>query len=219
MVGISKHAHLKGMEVSVTTNGTSELEAKHFQWMDGISISWDNHKKSYIDIVQLLYKTKRMMDNWTKGTLKKRQQVGVNYLLEVQSIMTALRDIMKFSEGGADFIYFLLKKPNKYDLVKVNDLINALVLVKSLDSFMKPTFGFDTSIRMLRDGEPCAYGNDIVTVYWDGQVYPCSFSQQSIGKLNKPEDLASIIDLYYPMDQPWDKECPYVRSRNNIGIR
>ncbi len=215
MVGISKHAHIKGMEVSVTTNGTSGLGPEYFQWMDGISISWDMYKKSYIDIVQLLLMTKRNMTNWTKGTLKKRQEIGINYLIEGQSLMWALRDIMKFSEGGADFIYFLLRKPNDYTLGQIYDLVNALVLIKSMDRFKKPVFGFDTSIQLMRDKKPCAYGNDIVTVYWDGSVYPCSFSQQRIGKLHKPEDLASMIDLYYPMDQPWGKVCPFMKEHDN----
>jgi MoaA/NifB/PqqE/SkfB family radical SAM enzyme len=214
MYNISKTAHIHGMEVSMTTNGIFELKPSYFDYFDGIAFSWDQWKRTYIDIVHKVYATKRQINHrLARNPMMKHKQIGINYLIENISLRWIIRDLAKFFEAGVDFVYFLLKKPNAHDPEDIKKLINALILIKEMDNWTIPRFGYDTSIMNLINGKPCAYGKDIITVYWDGRVYPCSFSHIPLGRLNMPRDLERIVKDNYTMKQDW-KICPFLEKRD-----
>lgn len=131
-------------------------------------------------------------------------KTGANFLLEQidDSTIELIHDLCCLVE------YVYLLHPKNFalneDILKYGDALRYLsVLHENL-------YVDDLMEKILSEGyewkTPCHYGDDIISISWDGNVYGCSFSKEPLLTLYEPKDILKIKNIKYERRL----QCPYL---------
>lgn len=193
--------------VNVTTNGTIPIRPEWIENVTMVSVSYDRYKwpkaegfKAYIRAISSLKENNPklkvgcnlLMDNWILSNNK----MLVHMIIHI------------FAHGKADAIFALLPKKTKTpDILKHERLYQVL-------TYLFDDFYVDDCTRMIFVNKkyenwekPCHFATDMFSIDERRRVTGCSFSDDPLMVLEKPEDILKISKIRYTKRY----ECPYIK--------
>jgi MoaA/NifB/PqqE/SkfB family radical SAM enzyme len=174
--------------------------------LGAISVSFDEYKVHTIGLnnyVSNIMHLREMVDA-SKDTEWANPKIGMNYLLMDKKHLSMLPQTINYFKDYIDTFYILQIKNKKLEYT-IEDLKKVLY---PLTLLLKDRLCVDDSI-LLRLGkkEYCHYGQEMISLSYDGGVRGCSFNNP-IGYVTKASDLKDIIASNYPLKKC--TKCDYL---------
>ena len=200
LMEFAKKAKKYGLIVNVTTNGTLPMK-DYVDDIEMVSVSFDSEKIKY----------KEDIDRFVNALkeLKGKTKIGVNFLMEYDKDPLIILNMTPFFFKGikVDSLYALC--PKKWKSPNILKYKGILLLISEL----YPNFYVDdltykiiTENKYSNWDSPCHYGTGIISIDEQGYVYGCSFDDEPLLKLNKPNDILKIKDIKIKKRY----SCPYL---------
>lgn len=181
---------------NLTTNGLSLPESVDYSKLGVISFSFDIYKVKRVTLRKLVSNIKKAKSYGVK--------VGLSYLLLDRESLYRVVSAYLYFEHLIDYFYVLQLKYHRteYSTKELKDILVPFSLL------LNGRVLLDDSIH-LRLGlkNRCSRGNEMIALFSDGSVSGCSFDKP-ISCIDKPSDLAEVVESYYPMKETLT--CPFV---------
>jgi MoaA/NifB/PqqE/SkfB family radical SAM enzyme len=200
--------------VNVTTNGTIQIKPEWIENVKMVSVSYDRYKWPKAQGFKEYLKTTRELKDI--GNIK----VGCNFLMEDWLLkdykMLAHMLIHIFGIGKVDAIFALMPKKTK-----APDILRHARMYQVF-TYLFDEFYVDDCTRMIlvnkkygKWREPCHFASDMVSIDERRNVTGCSFSEDPLMILEKPEDILKIPKIKYKKRYG----CPYLEVDKNENTK
>jgi len=186
---------------NLTSNGYNilSLSEQTLNRFGCISLSFDKYKIRQIGLTKYTYLIAKLRVKISTVT-----KLGINYLILDRDSLYYLPACINYFNRRIDYFYILQLKnyPLDYSAKDLKRILYPLIALLGDRIFV------DDSIQLfLNKKEYCSRGNELVTLYPDGSICPCSFSTP-IAKIKTAQELREIINSYYPLNRT--SVCPYL---------
>jgi len=204
---LGKAIQQQNMIMNVTTNGTVKLEEATEQYIEMISVSFDKEKRpnktSFAAFGGMIRVLNELQD----------VRVGVNLLMEEYLFdpPSHFIDLVHFFFNTLPVERVFALSPKNWpipDILKHKKVLTALSTVYEHFYVDDLTEKIITEESYTNWKKPCHYGTSMLSIDEQGNVKGCSFAEEPLFTLEKPEDIHNIKD----MEIEKRYACPYLRK-------
>lgn len=196
----------KGILPNLTTNGSIQIKEEVLENIGCVSFSIDLSKIKRVQLRSILDNVNRAI-MIRKTNMSEFPRTGINFLLLNSYSLMNLPLMCKtlLIDNDVDYVYVLQPKNVETDISP--DLLKKILYPISV--LLGDRLLVDDSITLsLGIKDYCHYGDSFCSLYYDGSIRGCSFSEP-IAYVNTPSDIIDVIKSKFPLEKR--TICPYVK--------